>query len=166
MGGTIIFGNKTLSQREGWFFRPYLQRGKLSSSFWGLRLWLVLPLVLWRSLFSLVLVIRLGWVLPCLLRMALFCLFWVIRWARGLITQNKCTSPYTKINKSRSALHVREGPSVRAVVYTLTWPSPKHGFWWPIPAFFQACSWGGTGSKAASAYSIGDPLVGTHCCFY
>jgi len=46
-----------------------------------------------------------------------------------------------------------------------TGPSPKHGFWWPIPAFFQASSWVGQGATA-SADSIGDRLVGTHCCFY
>jgi hypothetical protein len=30
---------------------------------------------------------------------------------------------------------------------TATGPSPKHGFWWPIPAYFQACSWVGQGAK-------------------
>jgi hypothetical protein len=38
---------------------------------------------------------------------------------------------------------------------TPTGPSPKHGFWLPIPAFFQACSWVGQGA-AASVDSIGD----------
>ncbi len=57
-----------------------------------------------------------------ILLILLFCLFSVIRLARGLITQNKCTSPYTKINKSRSALHVREGASVRAVYTHMAFP--------------------------------------------
>jgi len=30
---------------------------------------------------------------------------------------------------------------------TPTEPSPKHGFWWPIPAFFQDCSWVGQRAK-------------------